>query len=303
MDGNLSILQNEPNKMEKQNYELKLQNYRAEFFYASALLYFENKQFEEAIQCCLISSEKQMFENPLTLLALTYKELDNHEEALKYAHMTIEINPSNEIAHGLLSEFSDSAQASKKTIQSTDKIEKKDIFKRTEQSHNTAIKEDIIPITLTDKILTRGTFEKTHEFEERIKKLNWLNIGFTNRSTNYQVYDADSEIFAFDIELNTYNNFTIEDSELLTTTIEYKISPLEAKKLLEYTIEICAKVTIKNSTISIEDLIMLNSPKGKYYSLMNVFNERKQVKLEQIQNRKYNQLSFFKKLITDKRTL
>ncbi len=153
----------EATEQQKNEYRSLLQNYRTEFFYNLAQKYFENKQYEEAIQCCFISCEHQWFENPSILLALAYKELGNMEEVLKYLSIAIEINPDNEFVNKLIAE------------------------------ENIQPKEQKEIIKITPKMLEKDMFETSEEQVDRINNLGYVEIG----TVLLKDYDADKQKLKF----------------------------------------------------------------------------------------------------------
>ena len=206
---------------ELQEYNNILQNYRTEFYYTLAQQYFNNKQYEETIQCCFISCEKQMFENPLVLLGITYQHLGNNEEALKYALMSFEINPNNESTQQLLSELN------------SKEIEAKEIIK------------------LTPEILEKNMFEKTEQHQERIKSLGYVEIG----TVELENYDADSQKLKFKIEIDWDLKEIDFDNNLNGEIYEINITAINAKEL--YTnndVKLIVKIEIIDNKIKFLDI-------------------------------------------------
>ena len=207
----------EPTIEEQNEYTQLLNNYRTELYFALAVQYYDNKQYEEVIECCRISCEHQLFENPLALMASAYFELGNKEEALSFAHMALEINSTNELAITVL-----------KTLQ-----EEKDNY--------------IIP-RLSDEILLKGQFEKQQEYENRVNNLSYVKIG-TVKLINY---DADNEILNFRSE--PYRIIKL-NSLYLDGEFIIKVAPVDAKKLYKNTtVSLIAKLHITNNIIDIIDI-------------------------------------------------
>jgi len=232
----------EPSEREQNEYTLLLQNYRTEFFYAKALEYFEHKQYEETIQCCYISCEKQMYDNPLVLLGLSFQVLENYDEALKYVTMALEINPNNEAANELLSELS----TSDKPVES--KI-----------------------ITLTPEILKKDMFETTEEYADRIKTLGYVEIG----KVELDGYDANYKNLRIRAHLNKNLNTFSFKHKLLSSLYIISLESNSAKEL--YTkefIPLTSSLEIQNNKIVFTDL------KVGDYSFINEFLELQQSKID-----------------------
>jgi len=236
----------EPTPKEQNEYTQLLHNYRTEFFFALAVQYHDNKQYTEVIECCRISCEHQLFENPLALMASSYLELGNKEEALKFANMALSINPQNELS-----------------ISIRGKLNKKEYNINTVQQLESISYEDKI-LKLTPEILTKGQFEKTVEYEERINNLRDVEIG---RVTLIE-YDADSEELNFKLP-NSLNYLKLNNLKLDNISYKIKLSSVDAKSLYskDY-VPLIAKIGIKNSKISINDI------KIGRYSFFTAYREK-----------------------------
>ena len=245
----------EPSEQEQNEFTLLLQNYRTEFWFNLAQQYYQNKQYEETIECCQISCEYQSFENSLGLMAASYKELGNDEEALKYTNMVLEINPQNELAL-LFLELN---------------------FKPEE------VKEII---KLTPTLLKKDMFETTEEWENRILNLSYITIG----TVSFSNYEADKQDLTFKIFL--YNNTNIVFSPLISMDkYTMKLSATKAKEvktagILDLVVKIKNIKYYKNSchVIEIEDISF------DKYCIFNIFAEIEKNKLEKVQYDKLAQL-------------
>ena len=232
----------EPSVQEQNEYTLLLQNYRTEFWFNIAQQYYQNKQYEEAIQSCFISCEHQMYENPLALLALTYKELDNIEEALKYANMSLEINSNNKMAKQVLDELNMSSNQQDKIIK------------------------------LTPEILEKDMFETSDEYKARIKNLNIVTIG----TVSLLNYDINSE--TFNIECKIYENISwrLKQYSLFSNIEEFakKVKiPRDKAKIIHHIgreHNLNAKIEILDTQPDIVDILV------DRYSFFNEYDKERQ---------------------------
>jgi len=210
----------EPSEQEQNEYTLLLQNYRTDLFYNLAQQYYQNKQYEETIECCLVSCEHKMFENPLALLALTYKDLGNTEKALEYANISLTINQDNEMAKQIFDELNSSS------------------------NHQDEI------IKLTPEILEKDIFETTEQYADRIKNLGYVEIGMAD----LEGYDADSKLLGFSV--NVYPNlkekiFVPSSKGIWHINLEAN----DAKKLYsKKNIMLIAKIEVIDSVFKIVDI-------------------------------------------------
>lgn len=212
----------EPSEQEQKEHTLLLQNYRTEFFFQLAKEYYENKQYQETIQSCFISCEHQMYENPLALLALSYKDLANTDEALKYANMSLEINSNNEMAKQVLAELNISPT-----------------------------QQDEI-IKLTPEVLKKDMFETTEQHADRIKNLGYVEIGIIG----LKGYDADNQKLKFSTSVNKdLANIVFINKPNETVTYEINIHPDVARKLyIKETLPLIVSLEIIDSKMTLTDM-------------------------------------------------
>ena len=253
----------QPTEEEQNEYTSLLQNYRTELYFNLAQQYYQNKQFEETIQCCLISCEHQLFENPLALLALSHKELGNNEEALKYANMAIEINSNNEMARELLTELSTEPEKTKKII------------------------------TLTPEILEKDMFETTEEYQDRIKNLGYVEIGIVNLIN----YDADKRELKFNLDIERISGYEFDTSiDLIYNEHTYTIiiNPSDAQNLyLSKNPIVTAKIDMRESNISILDIKV---DKYSFYNELEKQNEENEQRKNSIKEKNEILMQSFKNL-------
>ena len=226
----------EPTQEEQNQYNILLSSYRTELFWNLAVRYFDNKQYEEVIECCRISCEHQLFENPLGLMASAYLEIGNKEEALNFANMSLNINPKNEFALFVLDDLNEC-----ETI--TEEIKK-----------------------LMPELLEQDMFETTEEFNHRINNLGYLQIGYIELLD----YNADNELLKFRID-KKIDNFSKGFLKIdLNHLFEISLSRKEAKILFDFNekiVPLVCMLTIKNINIEMIDI------KIDKYSFYNIYLE------------------------------
>ena len=216
----------EPTKEEQNEYTQLLHNYKTEFFFALAVQYHDNKQYEESIECCRISCKHQSFENPLALMASAYLELENKEEALTFAAEALVLNPQNQLALEILLKLSP----------------EKDL-------NTNAIKK------LTSKMLIKDKFETTQEYINRINNIGYVSVG----TVKWIDYDADNSMFEF--EPNLIFRDPKLDSQLYLDLCDCKytieIQRDVAKQLYEKNnILLIAKIAIKDDVLYFTDILV-----------------------------------------------
>jgi len=180
----------EPTIEEQNEYTQLLNNYRTELYFALAVQYYDNKQYEEVIECCRISCEHQLFENPLALMASAYLELGNKEEALSFANMALSINPQNEFSLIVLDNLNGTET---------------NILKKCNKGFNNNLYKD--------------QFETKEEYASRISKLGYIDIG----EIKLLKYDIETQRYEIECILNQ------EYKHFLFFTLEYRDIDLSIK--------------------------------------------------------------------------
>jgi len=253
----------EPSEKEQNEYTILLQNYRTELYWTLAAQYYDNKQYEEAIECCKISCEHNLFENPLGLMASAYLQLGCKTEALSFANMALNINPNNEFSLLVLKNLNRAVSSR------SENFEKEFNLDSMQQ--------------LTTKILKKGMFETTEEYKQKIENIGYIRIGTivfkdynpdTQELTFIPYYDYDDNGIK-DYDGFTHNHYDGTSQDDYNIDFDLNISgviqhtqmiPSKAQKVYENA-KLIARITIERNSIKIVDIMVNNN------SFLNSINQ------------------------------